>query len=106
MDREGPVREGPPAAGVELATPARRLLRPGGKLLLFVPFERERRYRIYRPDEPNHHLYSWNVQTLGNLMTELGFELLDGKVACFGYDRIAAVIAFANDAPGGTSLKS
>ena len=82
-----------------LLTPAaalaemRRLLRPGGKLLLFVPFERERRYRIYRPDEPNHHLYSWNVQTLGNLVTELGFELLDGKVACFGYDRITAVFA-------------
>lgn len=71
----------------------RRLLRPGGKLLLFVPFETERRYRTYRADEPNHHLYAWNVQTLGNLVTESGFELLEGKVARFGYDRIAAVMA-------------
>ena len=79
----------PPTALGEM----RRLLRPGGKLLLFVPFETERRYRSYRSDEPNHHLYSWNVQTLGNLVTESGFGLLDGKVARFGYDRIAAVIA-------------
>lgn len=71
----------------------RRLLRSGGKLLLFVPFERERRYRTYRADEPNHHLYSWNVQTLGNLVTEAGFELIDAKVLPFGYDRIAAVTA-------------
>jgi SAM-dependent methyltransferase len=40
----------------------RRLLRPGGKLWLSVPYEKERVYRRFRPEEPNHHLYSWNVQ--------------------------------------------
>lgn len=71
----------------------RRLLRPGGRLLLNVPFEKERRYRRFDPAEPNHHLYSWNMQTLGNLVTETGFEVLDARLGEFGYDRFAAVWA-------------
>jgi SAM-dependent methyltransferase len=71
----------------------RRLLRPGGTLLLFVPFEKERRYRRFQPDEPNHHLYSWNAQTLGNLVTEAGFELRQAGIGRFGYDRFAAAWA-------------
>lgn len=70
-----------------------RLLRSGGKLLLFVPFEKERRYRRYDASEPNHHLYSWNAQTLGNLVTDAGFEVLNAGVERFGYDRFAGVWA-------------
>ncbi len=70
-----------------------RLLRPGGTLLLFVPYERERRYRRYRAGEPNHHLYSWNVQTLGNLTAAAGFRILRAGIGRFGYDRFAAVWA-------------
>lgn len=68
----------------------RRLLRPGGRLLVAVPFEKERRYRRFRPAEPNHHLYSWNPQTLGNLIGETGFELRQTQLARFGYERFAA----------------
>lgn len=71
----------------------RRLLRRGGKLWLSVPYEKERVYRRFRVDEPNHHLYSWNVQTLGNLVKELGFELVTAQLGQFGYDRFAAVQA-------------
>jgi SAM-dependent methyltransferase len=74
-------------------TELRRLLRPQGTLWLSVPYEKERRYRRFRPDEPNHHLYSWNVQTLGNLVEELGFELVEASLGRFGYDRFAAVQA-------------
>jgi SAM-dependent methyltransferase len=70
-----------------------RVLRAGGTLLLAVPFERERRYRCYRPAEPNHHLYSWNPQTLGNLVVETGFELRSIELGQFGYDRFAAGLA-------------
>jgi SAM-dependent methyltransferase len=70
-----------------------RLLRPGGKLLLFVPFERERKYRRFDPAEPNHHLYSWNAQTLGNLVEESGFRVTAAGTGQFGYDRFAAVWA-------------
>ena len=71
----------------------RRILKPRGKLLLFVPFERESRYTRFDRNEPNHHLYSWNVQTLGNLVEECGYKVAEGEVARFGYDRFAAVWA-------------
>ena len=70
-----------------------RLLRLDGKLLLFVPFERERKYRRFDPAEPNHHLYSWNVQTLGNLAEESGFGVTAAATGPFGYDHFAAVWA-------------
>jgi SAM-dependent methyltransferase len=79
----------PPTALAEM----RHLLRPGGKLLLFVPFEKEGRYRRFNPTEPNHHLYSWNVQTLGNLVEEMGFTVIEGRIGQFGYDRFAATWA-------------
>jgi hypothetical protein len=61
--------------------------------LLFVPYERERRYRSYHPGESNHHLYSWNVQTLGNLIEDMGFKVMTAGIQKFGYDRFAAVLA-------------
>ena len=69
----------------------RRVLKLGGKLLLHVPFEREDRYERHDPAEPNHHLFSWNAQTLGNLVTECGFQLESAGIGQFGYDRAAAI---------------
>lgn len=68
-----------------------RLLRPGGRLLLFVPFEKERRHRSFRADEPNHHLYSWNAQTLGNLARECAYDIEQLGPGKFRLDRFAAV---------------
>jgi SAM-dependent methyltransferase len=68
-----------------------RLLRPEGRIWLSVPYERERRYRSFDPGEPNHHLFSWNVQTLGNLVAETGFLVGTARLGRFGYDRFAAV---------------
>jgi SAM-dependent methyltransferase len=80
----------------------RGFLKPGGKLLVFVPFEKERRYRHFDPKEPNHHLFSWNVQTLGNLVTEAGFNVNSAAVGQFGYDRFAAkqAVRFRLGEPG------
>lgn len=71
----------------------RRLLRPGGRLLVGVPSETGRRYRRYDPAEPNHHLYSWNAQTLGRLVAECGYRVLRVGRSRYGYDRLAAVWA-------------
>jgi len=79
-----------PAAALEEMA---RMLRAGGKLLLFAPYERERKYRRFDPAEPNHHLYSWNAQTLGNLVSETGFRVVEAGTGRFGYDRFAAVWA-------------
>jgi len=70
-----------------------RVLRPEGRLLLFVSFEKERRYYRFDPAEPNHHLYSWNVQTLGNLVSDSGFAIEEATVAAFGQERFAAILA-------------
>jgi SAM-dependent methyltransferase len=70
-----------------------RLLRPGGKLLLFVSLEYEARYERFQRGEPNHHLYSWNAQTLGNLAEECGFTVSEADTGRFGYSRFAAVWA-------------
>ena len=71
----------------------RRLVRDSGRLLLVVPYEVERRYRRFNPDEPNHHLYSWNPQSMGNLLLECGFSVEAMGVNRYGYDRFAAVQA-------------
>ncbi len=81
------------AAPAETLVELRRILAPEGVLLLFVPYEIERRFRGYRPDEPNHHLFSWTAQSLGNLVTDCGFTVRSAGIGDFGYDRIAALWA-------------
>ena len=71
----------------------RRLLCATGRLLLFVPYEKERKFRTFNPQEPNHHLYSWNVQTLANLVRDVGFEVQSSSIGRYGYDRILSVLA-------------
>jgi SAM-dependent methyltransferase len=78
---------------VDVLVEIQAMLKQGGRLLLFVPYEKQRRYRRFRPDELNHHLYSWNVQTLGNLVSEAGFEVQNASLGRFGQERFAAIWA-------------
>jgi SAM-dependent methyltransferase len=71
----------------------KELLRTGGKLLLFVPFERESRFRRYRADNRAHHLYSWTKASLEKLVSTAGFEILSMELQKFRFDRAAAIIA-------------
>jgi SAM-dependent methyltransferase len=70
-----------------------RILKPRGKLILHVPWERERRYARYRADEPNHHLFNWNAQNLGNLAAVVGYQIELVGIRRYGYDRFAANLA-------------
>ncbi len=74
-------------------TELRRLLAPGGTLLLFVPYDREKQWQKYNSDEKSGHIYSWTPQTLCTLTERAGFEFQETNLQLFGYDRFAAVIA-------------
>lgn len=50
---------------------------PGGKIVFVVPCE-SIAYR-YRPNDVNHHLYSWSPMCLGNLFSEAGFAVVECK---------------------------
>ncbi len=71
----------------------RKLLKPAGRLLLVVPAENRAEGRRYDPDEPNRHLFSWNPQTLGNLLAVCGFATSRIGLHRYGYDRWAAALA-------------
>jgi SAM-dependent methyltransferase len=71
-------------------TEMRRLLKPGGILLLFVPYEKERKFRTYRRDDPSHHLFSWNPQTLAALTEECGFRVTQAGLGDFGQEHFSA----------------
>jgi len=72
---------------------AHRLLKPDGSFIIHVPLETACKYRRFDPHEPNHHLYSWNVQTLGNLLNENGWSVIEAGAQTAAYDRFAAATA-------------
>lgn len=49
-------------------------LRPGGRMIFFVPSESSR--MSYCPGSPDHHLYTWSPMNLGNLFNEAGLDVL------------------------------
>jgi SAM-dependent methyltransferase len=60
----------------------RRVLRPGGRLILWLPLDDWRTQR--RPAEDhNHHLYAWTPLLLGNLLAEAGFEVQESRIVTY-----------------------
>jgi SAM-dependent methyltransferase len=55
----------------------RKKLRAGGKIIFVVPCESIS--YSYRPNDKNHHLYSWSPMCIGNLFTEAGFSVIESK---------------------------
>ncbi len=52
-------------------------LKKGGKIVFVAPCESVS--YAYRPNDVNHHLYSWSPMCLGNLFTEAGYVLIESK---------------------------
>jgi SAM-dependent methyltransferase len=50
---------------------------PGGKIIFVVPCE-SISYG-YKPNDINHHLYTWSPMCLGNLFSEAGFSVVESK---------------------------
>jgi SAM-dependent methyltransferase len=53
----------------------RRVLRTGGRLVLWLPLDDWRAQRRPRTQDPDHHLYTWTPRLLTNLLEEAGFEV-------------------------------
>jgi SAM-dependent methyltransferase len=52
-----------------------RKVKPGGKLILYVPCEAYS--RKYDASDINQHLYTWSPLNLGNLAAKAGFEVIE-----------------------------
>lgn len=69
-----------------------RVLRPGGKLVLWLPVDDWRGQRRPRPD-PNHHLYTWTPLLLANLLEEAGFEVEQCRVVTHAWPPFTAFLS-------------
>lgn len=67
-------------------------LKSAGRLLIFVPFERERKYHHFRGNDRSHHLFSWTPRSLRRLVEESGLAIENLEVRKFRFDRIAALV--------------
>ncbi len=58
----------------------RRVLRSAGRLAICVPADDWRNAPSWRAGDPNHHVFAWTPLTLGNLLTEAGFDPIDVRM--------------------------
>jgi SAM-dependent methyltransferase len=66
----------------------RRILQPGGRLVLYLPLDDWRRQRHTDPSDINHHLYTWTPLLLSNLLTEAGFEVLEARTVAYAWPQL------------------
>jgi SAM-dependent methyltransferase len=70
-----------------------RILRSGGKLVLLLPIDDWRKFRRWRSDEVNHHLFTWNPQLIGNLLSDAGFQVVDARVVTHAWPpKVGAIL--------------
>jgi SAM-dependent methyltransferase len=70
----------------------RRILKPGGRLVLWLPLDDWRAQRQPREDDVNHHLYTWTPLLLHNLLEEAGFAVHECRVVTHAWPRYYAVL--------------
>jgi SAM-dependent methyltransferase len=60
-----------------------RVLKPGGTLVLVTPYDdwRGRGQRAWIPGDRQHHLYTWTPLNIGNLLSEVGFNVASSRLA-------------------------
>jgi len=60
----------------------RRILKPGGSLVLWVPLDDWRRsaQRLATGPDENHHLFTWTPRLLWNLLAEAGYDVIEVRV--------------------------
>lgn len=61
---------------LEILQSIRTKLKSKGLLRLVTPYDSNEQFIA---DDKNHHLYTWSVQNIGNLLTEAGFKVLEAR---------------------------
>lgn len=54
-----------------------RILRPGGMIYVSIRNEGVNKEQVWKPDDINKHLYTWNELILGNCIEAAGFEVMN-----------------------------
>jgi SAM-dependent methyltransferase len=57
-----------------------RALKPGGRLVCWIPLDDWRTQKRIDLADTNHHIYSWTPLLLHNLLVEAGFDVLEIRV--------------------------
>jgi SAM-dependent methyltransferase len=75
----------------------RRVLKPGGALILAIPKEKHGKSSFLIDD--NAHLYSWTFRTINNLLLRGGFKLLDNRMVWgpTGLKKLASLESFLGE---------
>ena len=69
-----------------------RILKSGGRLVLWLPLDDWRSHRQIKND-PDHHLYTWTTLLLRNLLVEAGFDVRDCRVVRHAWPPFPAAFA-------------
>jgi SAM-dependent methyltransferase len=69
----------------------RRLLKPAGIISFIVPCDSV--HLAYKPDDINHHLFSWSPMNLGNIFSEAGYRIEYAKPYIHKWPRYSAQVA-------------
>jgi SAM-dependent methyltransferase len=73
----------------------RRALRPGGRLVLWLPLDDWRVQRTLSLGlDKDHHLYAWTPRLIGNLLTESGFRVEAATVVTDAWPPRYSLVAF------------
>jgi SAM-dependent methyltransferase len=79
---------------VELLMKFKNVLAPGGTLIVFALYDKA--FMNPKIAESGKHFYSWNVQTLGNLLIDCGYEFQSGAMKRYPNEKYATRLAPLN----------